>query len=54
MRGDWVGTPRRAIPTADTHVNPGQGPNPISLPGWAEDEALWRVCSADFGRTRPV
>jgi hypothetical protein len=54
MRGDWAGAPRRAIPAADTHVNPGQGPCPNSPPKWSEDDVRSQVCTADFCQARPV
>ena len=42
MRGDWVGTPRRANPTADTHAEPAQLPCAIFVWAWAEDhQASW-------------
>jgi hypothetical protein len=51
MRGDRVGAPRRAIPTADTHVEPAQRPRPIFLAPAEDNEASrkrtadpWHIC----------
>ena len=46
MRGDRIGEPRRAIPTADTHVETAQHTRPIF---WApaEDDGASRKRTAD-------
>jgi hypothetical protein len=51
MRGDRIGAPRRAIPTADTHVEPAQHTRPIFVAPAEDDEALrkrsadpWHIC----------
>lgn len=46
MRGDRIGAPRRAIPTADTHVEPAQHARPSFLAP-AEDDEAPRKCAAD-------
>jgi hypothetical protein len=51
MRGDRVGAPRRAIPTADTHVEPAQRACPIFLWAPAEDDEASPICIADAWRT---
>jgi hypothetical protein len=51
MCGDWVGTPRRAIPTADARGQPAQRHGPIflwaALAGASSGERsadLWQTC----------
>jgi hypothetical protein len=46
MCGDWVGTPRRANPTADTHVEPAQR-HAIFSWAWAEGDATSPIGTAD-------
>jgi hypothetical protein len=53
MRGDRVGAPRRAIPTADTHVEPAQRACLIFLAP-AEDDGASSICTVDPWRTCQV
>ena len=47
MCGDWVGTPRRANPTADTHAEPPQRRGASFLWVGAEGDQASRIGSTD-------
>src|SRR5262245_28422727 len=51
MRGDWVGTPRRANPTADTHVASAQRHGPIRIWVLVEGGKGSRKRAADICQT---
>jgi hypothetical protein len=54
MRGDRVGALRRAIPTADTHIEPAQSPRPILFWASAEDDGASPICTVDPWQTGRV